>query len=785
MLKNYLTIALRNLRRHRAFSFINIAGLAVGMACCLLIGLYVRQEVSYDRFHENADRLYRVAFVMDDGGQVWPTARTPHPLAPALLDAFPEVEAAVRFRRGEAVLRRGDDLFKEEAFYFADASVFDAFSFPLIHGEAGAALAAPFTLVLTEDAARKYFGPENPVGRMLTVEDMGDFTVTGVLQTIPQNAHFRFDFLASYATLNTLQPEALGQWDSAVTSTYLLLSAGYDAAAFEAKLPAIVAQRLGPEAGGSRFYLTPLTDVHLYSDLPGELGEGGDARYLYLFSSVALFILLIACINFMSLTTARSAERAREVGLRKVLGAVRRQLVRQFLGESVLLALLAMGLAVVLVELTLPAFNTLTGKALTFGGGFLWWIGLLGTGLAVGVLAGSYPAFALSIFCPAQVLKSQATPGSAGAWLRKGLVVLQFGIAVVLITGTLVMAEQLAYIQRKNLGFDKEQVAVIPLQDSGVRSQYETIKQEVLAHPGVVQAAASYHTPGRGLGRYYVEVEGIEETLDLPTYIVDYDYLETMGMHVTAGRAFSENLPTDATQAFMVNETAVRTFGWDEPLGKTITWDSEKLGAVVGVVQDFHVRSLHEAIEPMILHIDPTYFRRLSVRIRPDQIPETLAFLKTTFEQIDPRHPFEYSFVDQDFAMQYEAEQRTARLIRYAAILAILIACLGLLGLAAFSVQRRTKEIGVRKVLGATIPGIVLLLSKDFVRLVLVALVMAAPLSYLAMNHWLADFAYRVEISVGTFVLAGGLALLIAVLTVSYQAIRAALADPVKSLRYE
>ena len=784
MLNHYARVTWRALRRHRVYTFINVTGLAVGMGCALLIFLYVRDELSYDRFHEQADRIYRVAHASLSGDGVR-HARTPHPLAPTLASEFPEVEAAVRLRRTDAVVRRADQLFKEEAFYFTDAAVFDVFSFPLLAGNPEAALREPFSVVLTETTARKYFGAGDPVGQALTLTGLGDLTVTGVVEDAPANTHFTFDFLASYATLNATQPDQLQAWDAFVTSTYVLLAEGSAPTTLEAGMPRLVDTHLRGDDAAMRFYLDPLTAIHLKAHVSGDLGEGSDAGSLHLFASIALFILLIAAINFMNLATARFTERAREVGMRKVLGAARHQLIRQFLGESVLLSMLALALTLVLVEATVPTFNALAGKTLTLDAGPLGWLLLLGAGLGIGLLAGSYPAFALSAFAPLQSLNGGSTPGSAGAWLRKTLVVVQFGLAILLITGTLVTAEQLAYLQNKDLGFNKEQVVVMRLQDASARSRVEALKDALRAEPTVAGVAASYHTPGGGLGVYYTEVEGVDDPLDLPTYIVDYDFIETMGMEVVAGRAFAEAFATDASAAFMVNEAAVRHFGWDEPLGKTVLWDGEKRGSVIGVVKDFHYQSLHQAIEPLVIHVDPAYLQWLSVRIRPDNVPATLAALQATYRQFDPDHPFEYSFVDEDFAAHYRAEQRMALLMRSAALLAILIACLGLLGLASIMTQRRTKEIGVRKVLGASVPGLVLLLSGDFARLVAVAFAVGAPVAYLILQPWLDAFAYRIALSWQTFLAAGLIALVTAVLTVSYQAVRAALADPVKALRYE
>jgi putative ABC transport system permease protein len=792
MLKNYLKIAIRNLLKHKAYSFINLAGLAIGIACCVLIMLYVREELSYDRFHENAGRTYRVANEGQFGSETWKGARTSHPLAPALVQEFPEVQQAVRFYRlYKPLVQVGEKKFVEPRFFYADSSVFEVFTFPLITGDPQTALTRPYSLVLSQAMAEKYFGGGDPVGQILSVAKLGDFQITGVLKNIPANSHLAFDFLASYATLHAQKNPNLESWDTIVTSTYILLPEGYDHRTLEAKLPALVTKYQNQSHGATlRLFLNPIVDLHLRSEFSGELGERGSMATLYILAMGAVFILLIACINFMNLATARSLQRAREVGVRKVIGAHRLQLIRQFLSEAILLSLGALALALPLVELLLPAFNQLVGKNLDIDFvANLSTVGVLAAlGLLVGIISGSYPAFALSSFKPVAVLKGQTKSRPAGARIRQGLVVAQFAISIIFIVSTIIVGSQLEFFRDTKLGFNKEQVVVLPIQDRSVSSRFEAIKQELRQNPNILSVAATSQLPGAGEGNYYYNVEGISEGLTLPTYFVDHDFIPALDIELAAGRNFYASFTADAAGAFMINETAAKQFGWDDPLGKTIDWDSgTKKGVVIGVVKDFHTASLHEKIEPLIIQIfpEPMYIGYLVARLAPHDISATLASIKEKWQAFEPQYPLQYSFLDEDFDRLYRNEERLAQIFRYSSTLAILIACLGLLGLAAFAAEQRTKEIGVRKVLGATVAQIVLLLSRDFAKLVGLAFVVAAPVAYFAMNRWLQNFAYRAEISLGAFLLAGLAALGLACLTVSWQAIKAALANPVEALRYE
>ena len=791
MLTNYLKIALRNLRKHRGYAFINVAGLAVGIACCVLIALFIRDEFSYDRHHEQADQIYRLALDIDLSDGVLRLARSSPPMAPALLEAFPEIIEAVRLRSmGTLLVSQQDHQFYEERFYFADVNVFEVFTMPLLRGNPQTALQTPFSVVLTAETARRYFGETDPMGQTVRLANQVDLTVTGVLAPIPSQSHFRPDFLASFASLQSFGGTNLERWGWLGTLTYLLLPEGYDPASLEAKLPAWINTHRGDGQSDTwHFYLQPVTAIHLNSELTGELGPNSDIRYSYLLSLIGLFILLIACINYMNLATARATQRAKEVGMRKILGAHRYQLVRQFLGESMLFAVLALFLALALADLLLPVFNTLTAKDLTLSlhDRLFVLLALLGIGLVVGLGAGSYPALFLTRFQPADTLKGHARTRPSGMRLRQGLVATQFTLSILLVIGTLTVAHQQAYMQAKELGFNKEQVVVIPMQDETSPARYAMIKQALLQHPSVVSTTAASSLPGRGHDELTFRPEGFtdDQNPSLAIFFVDHDFVETLDIKMIEGRDFSRDFATD-TSAFLINEAAVKRLGWDDPLGKYIGDDSgAPIGTVVGVIQDFHFESLHAEIAPLLLQIAPGSAREIAVRVRPENLSEVLAFLKQQWQAFEPAYPFQYNFLDDDFDQLYRAEQRLNQIFGYASFLAIFIACLGLFGLAAFTAQQRTKEIGIRKVLGASFTEIVLLLSKDFARLVLVAFILATPPAYFAMRRWLDSFAYRIDLSWEIFLLAGLTTLGVALMTVSYQAVRAALADPVESLRYE
>ena len=777
-----LKVAARNSARHWVFTLINVTGLAVGMACCMLIALFVQNELSYDGYHLNAARIFRVGARLSFGNGTDLTARTPVPLAAALADEIPEIESAVRFRRADPVVRKNDVLSREERFYYADASAFSVFSFSVREGDPKTALTEPFSVALTEDAARKYFGERDPLGDVLTVGG-NPMKVTAVLDNVPSNSHFVFDFLASYATLRVSDPRQSVAWDNFVTSTYVLLRKGASRQAVESKISELRARHFSPSDGVDRLFLNPLRDLHLRSRLPGELGSGGNETALYVFSGVALFILLIACINFISLFVARASTRVREVGVRKVLGALRRNLIGQFLLESILLVMTALLFALVAVELLLPEMNALFDKQIAPPGAGLI-VPLLAIGLLIGLATGLYPALFLSAFKPATAFKD-LVDSRGRPRLQSALVIIQFAISAAFIASSLIVARQMSFVQNTDLGFDKRNVVIISLLDSPALKNVSALKTTLLHSPDVLDASATYNTPARGLSEYEAVVEGQPQPQVVTTYIVDEDFVQTYGIKLAQGRSFSTELPSDASSAFLVNESAVRKFGWRNPLGKEIVWDSHKRGRVIGVVRDFHVRSLHDAVGPMIIHVDPEYFRYLSVRVRANHVKPFLTFLKNEWRRIAPNSPLRHSFLDEDFGNQYRSDERMATIMDASSGLGILLACLGLVALASLAASRRFKEMGIRKVLGAKTGDIAGLLSIDFLKLVLAANVLAAPAVWFTMNRWLDGFAYHVQIGPNAFVLTILATLLAALVCIVAFVLRAAMVNPVETLRYE
>jgi len=803
MFNNHLKIARRNLFKHKAYSFINIAGLAVGLACCLLISLYVKDELSYDRYHAKADRIFKVVMNARTPERESQFALTPAPLAEALVRDFPEVETATRLFTffGEGLVKYGEKRFNEPRLYFGDSTFFDVFSIPLLSGDAKTALARPAMVVLSETAAHRYFGSEKPLGKTITVNNDFDLQVSGVMSDIPANTHFHCDFLISLASARmSRNPSFISNNNF---HTYLVLRDGASPQALEVKFLAAIkkyaaaqiAARFGQTfeerlAAGyeTKWSLLPITDIHLHSQREYEIEPNGNIMTVYLFSAIAVIVLLIACVNFMNLATARSAGRAKEIGIRKVAGSNRAQLLRQFLTEAILLSLLGLLAAIVLVELFLPIFNGLAGKQIQTA--FFEKPGsvvvLLGLALLVGLLAGSYPAFVLSALRPALVLKSASPVSKSGAWIRRGLVVFQFAISVALIAGTLIVHNQLDFIVNRRLGFDKEQVLVIK-RASALGRQRETFKQRLLQNPGVINAATSTTLPGKLYGRSTYRALGapVESPYAMHEMYVDEDFLPTLAITLNTGRNFSRDFATD-TSAVLLNEAAVKLFGLANPLGQILTQPGDSLwrATVIGVVNDFHFESLHKPIQPLVVLHQP-FYQYLSIRLRPENLAATVQAVESLWREFVPQQPFEFSFLDQDFDALYRAEERTGKIFGLFAALAIFIACLGQFGLASYTIQKRTKEIGVRKVLGASATSIVGLLSKEFVKLVVIAMLIATPMAYYIMSRWLQDFAYRVTIGWQVFALAGALALVIALLTVSVQSIKAALANPAEALRYE
>ncbi len=807
MLKNYIKTAIRNLLKRKGYSLVNIVGLAIGMASCLLILMFVNDELSYDAYNEKADRIYRVAASFLYGGRSFDIAVAPPPMAQVLLDEFPEVENAVRFRQqGRYIFRYGDNTFKETRISYADPSFFDIFSIPLLKGDPNTALDDPNTLILSRNTAQKYFGDEDPVGKTLRLNDQTDYMVMGVFEEIPGNSHFHFDVLIS---MTSHEESKSPFWMSQNFQTYILLREGADPASVEAKFPDMLIKYMGPQIetfmGKSmeklaeenelkaEFYLQPLRDIHLHSDLIAEMEATSDIKYVYIFTAIALFILIIASINYMNLSTARSAGRAREVGIRKVLGSFRTQLMRQFLIESMMLCLISLVIALGLVRLALPFFNGLSGKVLSMSAlGSPSMIGvLILVTIFVGILAGSYSAFLLSAFQPVHVLKGQVKSGAKTGWLRSGLVVFQFAASIILIIGTFVVFGQLHYIQNKKLGYDKEQV-IIMNNTYLLGDQAETFKNQMLAYPQIVSASVSGYLPvPSNDNNSSVMPEGERDSkkaTSMQNWIVDYDYITTLGMRIVAGRDFSREYSTD-TKATIINQAAAKQFDWAQPVGKRIgrfisNEGDMELYEVIGVVEDFHFETLKETIGPLVMFLGNSN-GNISFRVETEDIAGTIGLLQKEWKKFLPYQPFEYSFLDERFADMYQTEQRIGRIFGVFAGFAIFIGCLGLFALAAFTAEQRTKEIGIRKVLGATAPNIIRLLTREFVLLIAVANVIAWPVAFLVMKGWLKDFSYRIPLNVWVFAGAGLLTLCIALLTVSYQAIRAALSDPADSLRYE
>ena len=796
MLNNYLKTALRNLYKYRGFSFINLLGLAVGMACCVLILLYVQDELSFDRYHEHADRIYRVTreWFNEDGTSSLHLGHVAPPIAPLLVNDFPDIQEAVRIQTpGRMLCSREDKHFIEEDIIFADENLFSLFSFTLRAGDPATALRDPFSVLLTPETARRYFGDADPLGQTLKFANRVDAKITGVVEPAPANSHFHFDIVGSLSTLRKLYGQReFENWGSNNYATYLLLPEGYDMARLAAQIPAFLDRHRGENAHrANALHFQRLTDIHLRSHLDSEIEANGDITYVYVFSAVALFVLLIACINFMNLSTARSSVRAREVGLRKVVGAQRGHLIRQFLGESVLLAFFSLLLCVAVVKLVLPPFSRFVNRTLTLNPlqdpGLL--LGLLGLTILVGLVAGSYPALYLSGFQPSGVLKGIRGSARRGSRFRTVLVVFQFSVTIVLLVSVSVVYRQLHFSRSKSLGFQQEQIVVLPT-SAAIRQRFDSLSTQWLSHPGIRSAAASRRVPSDRLldssGARVISADGeMPVNFRIAFVRVSHDFIPTYGMEMASGRNFSREFPTDLKEAFILNEEAVRKIGWtaENALGRSFKYGS-RTGAIIGVVKDFHFESLHQPIAPLVLYLQPDY-RHVSLRLRPENIPQTMAYLKDRWSELRPNYPFDYFFIDENFDSLYRSEERLGQIFGVFSLLAVGIACLGLLGLASFSAERRIKEIGIRKVLGAAMPGLLLLLSRDFTRWVLAANLIAWPLAYLIMGRWLQNFAYRVGLRLTDFILAGVLAFAVALLTVSFQTVKAALGNPIDSLRYE
>jgi putative ABC transport system permease protein len=792
--------------RNKTFTLINISGLAIGIATCLIIMLFVYHELSYDGFNEKSDRTVRVAFKGSFNKTVINEASVMPPVAMAMKTYFPEVQEATRIKDyGKPSMYIGENNFREELFAFVDSNFFSVFTIPLLKGDGRTALLQPNTIVISTTAAKKYFGTENPIGKSIYWKDQKTtYTVTGIFDKIPDNSHFHFDLLASMSGF----PDARSNtWMQSGFFTYLVLNPGYDHKKLEKKMTPFMEKHMGSEfvkAFGMDFnafrqkgnelglYLQPLTSIHLYSECTNELEAGGNVQYVYIFGAIAIFMLIIACINFMNLSTASASKRAREVGVRKVMGSGKSALIGQFLLESTMLTFIALLLALVLVGLMLPYFNQLSGKNLYFSlFAHSWQIpALIMLGLFVGLVSGSYPAFYLSAFSPVAVLKGKFNSGKNGIGLRSGLVVFQFCISIILIVGTTVVYQQLHFIQEKDLGYDKDQVLIIS--DTWMLGPKESsFRQQLLSDPRIKNASISGFVPAGPSysNNFFLEPEGNSghQTRTL-RYDVDTAYIPALGIKMAEGRNFSASFGTDST-GIILNESAARQFGWEkDPLGHTLISGDNKgtktTYHVIGVVKDFHFRSLHESISPLVMILSQNS-STIILKLNTRDIDGVLASVKSKWSSFTTEAPLNYSFLDERYNQTYNAERKTGIILAIFAGLTIFIACLGLFGLTIFTAEQRTREIGIRKVLGSGVSGIIQLLSRDFIKLVVIAFILAAPIGWWVMHKWLEGFAYRTSIEWWVFVVAGFTAIFIALATVSVQALKSALSNPINSLRTE
>ena len=807
MIINYLKIAYRNIFRNKGYSLINIIGLAIGIACCLMILLYVTDEIAYDRHNEKGENIYRIILDAKLGTQEIIGPSTPAPMAFTLVEEFPEVIQATRlFKPERFLIRYKENLFNEDLFVYADSTVFDVFTIPMLKGDPATALVQPHTIVLTENISEKYFGNENPMGKKLTMEDGTDYVVTGIVKDQPRQSHFQFDFLASLISTDDFANNT--RWVDNSFQTYIVLAEGALHKLTNAKFNDLMKKYAGPQIqmalginmqtfidAGNRYtyYLEPLYDIYLHSDLSNDLGDKGNITYVYIFSVIAVFILFIACINFMNLATARSASRAREVGIRKVVGSIKSQLIFQFLSESIMLTLIATSLAVIIVTILLPYFNNLIGKELVFNliEDLKMLPALIILTLFVGILAGSYPAFFLATFQPVKVLYGNLAKSARGGKFRSLLVVFQFSVTIFLFVGTIIVQKQLNYFNNKDLGFIKEQLLIIPRADV-FEDQHEAFKQELLKNPNIIMASYSSTIPGKNFSFSATKRGDLpgEEIIAPGILNSDADFFTTYQLNMASGRYFSEEMPNESA-SIILNEAAVISYGFkDSPLGMemirvTGNPDTDRRYNIIGVVKDINFQSLHEKVEPMVIFYNPDITNYLSLKISENNIQETIAYIEDKWKEFVPNKILEYYFFDDDYEQLYLAENRTGKIFSVFSALAIFIACLGLLGLSSYTAEQRSKEIGIRKVLGASVQSIINLLSKETIALVGISSVLAWPAAYYLMRNWLQDFENQINIGVGEFILSTTVALFLGLMIVGFQAYKAAVSNPVEALKYE
>ena len=788
MFKNYLKIAFRNIQRHKGYSFINIFGLAIGLTCCLLILLWVQDELSYDKFHQNAENIYRIEQEQNYSGRLYHVNVTPYPCAPVWKDEIPEIIDATRYANcGGRSLRYGEKSFVENKVQAVDPAFFTMFDYPLLKGDRHNVMNEKYSIVIDEKTANKYFGSEDPVGKTMIYDSQYNLTVCGILKKAPTNSILTPEILIHLELTKELGTY-VDSWGSNNIRSFVLLQDNANITDVNNKITIVVNNH--KEENTNTFMVNPLTRIHLY----GFFGFDHNPvaiKFVYVFSIIAGFVLLIACINFMNLATARSANRAREIGMRKVIGAFRKNLILQFIGESVLLSLLAVLISIVFVVFLLPVFNTIAGKEILskalFNGQFI--IGLVLITIITGLVSGSYPALFLSGIQPVKVLKGNHAIGRSHL-LRRILVIIQFSLSVILIIGTLIIYKQLHFMRSKDLGFDQEHVIAISMQGN-VKTSYQSLKQELVPVPEVLNISASSHRPTNiGSNAGGIQWDGKDPEMDIVVGMssVDFDYIKTMQIEMLEGRAFSRDFSNDVSDedlsTFMINETLAKIIGKDPIINEKINFMGIE-GTIVGVMKDFHFKSVHTGIEPLALFGYPEWFQYILIRLSPGDISKSLKAVEKVWNRVLPNAPFDYRFLDEDFDRMYRTETSMSKLVKYFAILAIIIASLGLFGLASFTAEQRMKEIGIRKVLGASVQNLVLLMTGQFTKWVLIADLIAFPAAYFIMKKYLEQYAYRIDLPASVFILAGILALVVALLTVGFQAIKAAIMNPANTLKYE
>ena len=794
MVRNYFIIALRQLTRNKLYSVINIAGLAMGLASSLLILLYVKNELSYDKFHKNKDRIYRIAEEFKTGDGFIETGLTPARLAQTMKNYFPQIEktARVDYDLERFQVEYKDKSFEETSITAVDPDFFGIFSFELLSGNPAEILKEPYTMVISDHVAEKYFGSADPVGEVMKFIDTYnlssfDVKVSGVFASMPENSHMHKDFLLSPSTVEKFYPDREQQWGWTSHFTYFMLAPGQNISEIEKGLPEFVVKQFSKEfAERTQFFIQPLEDIHLRSALKEEIEANGDIHYVYVFTTIAIVILLLASINYMNLATARASRRAKEVGIRKVVGAVKSKVIYQFLGESILITTIALVFSFILAQLFTPLFNSLSGKEITFDLGN---VGLIATFLAIalatGVMSGTYPAFILSSFRPVDVLRSGfAKIGSSATLLRKSLVIVQFSLSTILIIGTVIVFMQWSYMQEQKLGIDSEQILVVPMSTREIGKQNTLLKSEWLKNSYIENVTASNkRLTARPTSYTAVQVKETNNSFALPLGIVDYDFFKTFQIPILHGRDFSSEITNDTIDSYVLNEAALKLLNIKNPVGARIVVSGDEEGVIVGVVKDFHFESLHAEIAPYLFFVRPIRFNYFALRVKSANFKETVGYIQNKYSQVDPKADFSWTFLDDDINKLYTSEGKFFQLFTTFSILAIFIACLGIFGLISFMTSQRSKEISIRKILGASVQNISLLLSKDFIRLVLAANLVSWPLAYYFMNRWLEDFSYRIDINIWIFVGATTMSLIIAMATISIQTIHAALANPVNSLK--